>query len=286
MVDARNEDDRPRSNLHTFSNLAKKRRECMDSHGSRAQQAEDAGATNAASGSAPLDDRQKDHFLQLMFGEPHRRSSTAQRTPYTTHAEDEYLPLRHSQSSASHRYTLPVPSAQAPVQLDSPASEVMTDLRRVSAVTIDRNVSIDDATHAMTTHGVRALFVVDDARQVSGIITSTDTLGEKPMRFAQARGIRHGEVLVRDIMTPSERLEILDLDAVRTARVGDVIATLRLAGRQHALVVENNPNATAEGTTICGIFSLTQIARQLGIPPQHVHDIARTFAEIEEAIAS
>jgi hypothetical protein len=32
-----------------------------------------------------------------MFGEPHRRSSTAQRTPYTAHAEDEYLPLRHSQ---------------------------------------------------------------------------------------------------------------------------------------------------------------------------------------------
>ena len=286
MVDARNEDDRPRSNLHTFSNLAKKRRECMDSHGSRAQQADDAGATNAASGSAPLDDRQKDHFLQLMFGEPHRRSSTAQRTPYTTHAEDEYLPLRHSQSSAGHRYTLPVPSAQAPVQLDSPASEVMTDLRRVSAVTIDRNVSIDDATHAMTTHGVRALFVVDDARQVSGIITSTDTLGEKPMRFAQARGIRawrsarprhHDAVGATRNSRPRRR-------AQRPRRRRDCDAAPR--GRQHALVVENNPNATAEGTTICGIFSLTQIARQLGIPPQHVHDIARTFAEIEEAIAS
>jgi hypothetical protein len=86
-------------------------------------------------------------------------------------------------------------------------------------------------------------------------------------------------------MTPAERLEILDLDAVRSARVGDVIATLRLAGRQHALVVETDPDTAAVGKVIRGIFSLTQIARQLGIPPQHVHDIARTFAEIEEAIA-
>jgi len=257
----------------------------MDSHGSGAQQAEGGGAMNAASDIASRD-QQKDHFLQLMFGEPHRRSQAAPHSPHAVHAEAEYLPLRHSQSSPGDRYTLPVPSKEAPVRLDSPAPEVMTDLHRVNAVTIDRYVSIDDATHAMTAHGVRALFVVDEARQVLGIITSTDTLGEKPMRFAQARGIRHGEVLVRDIMTPSERLEILDLDAVRSARVGDVIATLRLAGRQHALVVEADPDTAAAGKTIRGIFSLTQIARQLGIPPQQVHDIARTFAEIEEIIAS
>jgi len=257
----------------------------MDSNGSRAQQVE-AGSTIDKPDDRRATQAQKDHFLQLMFGEPHLSSRDLHHAPHTGHAEDTYLPLRHSQSSASARYTLPVPSAQAPVRLDSSAHEVMTDLRRVNAVTIDRNLSIDDASHAMTTHGVRALFVVDDARQVTGIITSTDILGEKPMRFAQQRGIRHGEILVRDIMTPAERLEILDLDAVRSARVGDVIATLRLAGRQHALVVEMNDEDNAAAKTICGIFSLTQIARQLGIPQQQVHDIARTFAEIEAVIAS
>jgi len=80
-----------------------------------------------------------------------------------------------------------------------------------------------------------------------------------------------------------DRLEVLHLDDVMTARVGDVVATLRRSGRQHALVVD-----TAEGTApvICGMFSLTQIGRRLGIPPQQVHDIARTFAEIEALIAS
>jgi len=256
----------------------------MDSNGSQAQQAE-AGRTIDKSNDRRATQAQKDHFLQLMFGEPHLSSREFHHAPHTEH-EDTYLPLRHSQSSAADRYSLPVPSEQAAVRLDSSAHEVMTDLRRVSAVTIDRNLSIDDASHAMKTHGVRALFVVDDTRQVTGIITSTDILGEKPMRFAQQRGIRHGEILVRDIMTPAERLEILDLDAVRSARVGDVIATLRLAGRQHALVVEMNDDDNASARTICGIFSLTQIARQLGIPQQQVHDIARTFAEIEAVIAS
>lgn len=246
-------------------------------------------ATDGATDDAPDPShaaRQKDHFLQLMFFHPQATGGASYRPHRSDVAADDYLPLRHVSSAPGDRYTLPVPSAQAPVRLDSPATDVVTDLRRVSAIIVDRNASIDDATRVMTARGVRALFVVDDTRQVIGILTSTDTLGEKPMRFAHARGIRHGEVLVRDIMTPSERLEILEHDAVAHARVGDVIATLRVAGRQHALVVETNPDAPGNEKTIIGIFSLTQIARQLGIPPQQVHDIARTFAEIEAVIAS
>ncbi len=43
------------------------------------------------------------------------------------------------------------------MRLDSPATEVMTDLRRVSAVTTDRDTSIDEANRAMIVKGVRAL---------------------------------------------------------------------------------------------------------------------------------
>jgi CBS-domain-containing membrane protein len=131
---------------------------------------------------------------------------------------------------------------------------------------------------------VRALFAVDEARQVLGVITATDLFGERPMQFAQGRGIRHDEVAVRDIMTPADRLEVLQLRDVLAARVGDVVATLRFAGRQHALVVDGQ--GVPGRHTICGVFSLTHIGRSLGIPAQQVHDIARTFAEIEALIAS
>src|SRR5438067_948795 len=88
--------------------------------------------------------------------------------------------------------------------------------------------------------------------------SASEGLGAKPIQFTQERGVRHDEVSVRDIMTPADRLEVIDLDDVRYARVGDVVATLRHSARQHALAVEND--ATANGQRIVrGIFSLTQI---------------------------
>ena len=79
----------------------------------------------------------------------------------------------------------------------------------------------------------------------------------------------------------------MDLDDVLHARVGDVIASLRVSGRQHALVIDSAATGAPPATrTVRGIFSLTQIARQLGLPPQPGHDVARTFAEIEAAIGA
>jgi hypothetical protein len=108
-------------------------------------------------------------------------------------------------------------------------------------------------------------------------------VSEKPVQFTHQRGIRHDEVMVRDIMTPADRLEAMEFEDVLKARVGDVIATLKLSGRQHALAIEHGPAAVG-ARSIRGMFSLTQIARQLGLPPQAVHDIRRTFVEIEAAM--
>ncbi len=227
-----------------------------------------------------------DHFLKLMLFHARGWTGDEPGTGSVDRATGDFTALRHSMAKRGVRYTLPQPRSAAAVRLDSPASEVMTDLRRISAATIDIDASIDAANQAMIARSVRALFVTGEARQVLGIITSTDLQGEKPIQFAQERGIRHGDVLVRDIMTPAERLEILDYRDVERARVGDVVATLRLAGRQHALVVEVIPETPPGEVTVRGIFSLTQIARQLGIPSQQVHDIAQTFAEIEAAIGS
>ena len=262
----------------------------MDKHGDK-HDADDrgdheAGAATASSTDTRHSSSRKDHFLQLMFFQASQGAGESGQSGPPQVATGHYVPLRNSRGDAGDRYRLPVPGPAAPIRLDSPAPEVMTDLRRVSAVTIDPGTSIAAANRAMIARGVRALFVVDEARRVLGILTATDLLGERPIQLAQSRGMRYDEVLVRDIMTPGERLEVLDLRDVLGARVGDIIATLRLAARQHALVVEVPEGAATGDRTVCGIFSLTQIGRRLGIPAQQVHDIARTFAEIEALIAS
>lgn len=244
-----------------------------------------ADSTPAAPRGLFHEPRRRDHFLQLMFFQASRDDREQPAEQPTEPLTGSYVALRRFLAKPGVRFALPPPRAAAPVQLDTRALEVMTDLRRVDAVTIGRDASLDAANQVMIDHHVRALFVVGDTRAVLGVITASDILGERPIQVAQERGIRRSELVVRDIMTPDDQLEVLDLHEVARARVGDVIATLQLAGRQHALVVEVAESADTGPTTLCGIFSLTQIARQLGIPPGQTHDIARTFAEIESVIA-
>jgi CBS domain protein len=219
------------------------------------------------------------------FGHPHE---VPHATPQQRPSESVYHPLRQSKGEPGTSYRLKIQSRAVRVTADSAAIDVMTDLSRVAAATIDGHATIDEAHHAMIAHGVRALFVVEAGDIVRGIITATDVLGERPIQFAEQRGLRHAEVLVRDVMTAAELLEVMAFDDVLHARVGDVVAALRLSGRQHALVIESAEQAdgTAAMRTVRGIFSVTQIARQLGLPLQLTHDVARTFAEIEAAIGA
>jgi hypothetical protein len=241
-----------------------------------------------ASGTGKRKPRPGDHFLQLMFFRTSGASKELpRRQPRAALSVESSRPLRQSKTAAGTQYYLPHAAAVRQVQPNSPAIDVMTDLKKVTAVTTTRFATIDEANQTMITRGVRALFVVDEDRAVAGIITATDVLGEKPIQFTQQQGIRHDSVLVRDIMTPADRLEVIDLVDVLQATVCDVVATLRLSGRQHALVVEQAPEQSGVARhAVRGIFSLTQIARQLGIASQVEHDIGRTFAEIEAAIGS
>jgi CBS-domain-containing membrane protein len=168
-------------------------------------------------------------------------------------------------------------SAQARVTLDSPAISVMTDFSQIPAAVIEPDASIETANDLMKRRGVRALLVTDP--HVIGILTATDLLGEKPVKLVLERGLRRDEIRVADIMTPRELIELISLSEIREARVGHIVATLKHAGRQHFLVGER----ASSGVVVRGIFSLSQVARQLGVDLQP-NSFAHTFAEIEAAL--
>lgn len=189
------------------------------------------------------------------------------------------LPSISLQPGAS--YAQPSQLIPERVSLDDPALNVMTDLRLVTAIVILPGDMMSEAHRRMIRRGVRLLLVVDQDRKVLGIITASDILGEKPMQLVAQRGIRREEVLVRDVMTRQDHLEALRLEDVRRARVGHIVATLREAGRQHAIVVETGADG---GHAVRGLFSATQIARQLGVFIE-TGEVARTFSEIEARLA-
>jgi CBS domain containing-hemolysin-like protein len=173
------------------------------------------------------------------------------------------------------------PSTFTNVTVESPAISVMTDLRQVSAAVIDADLSLTDATRIMVSRGVRLLFVSGPHGELVGLITARDTGGERPIRLLNERGGKFGDLRVADLMIPRAEIDILDLADVLHAEVGHVVATLKASGRQHALVAERDP--TTNTTRIRGVFSATQIGRQLGIAVQPF-EVAKTFAEIERAL--
>lgn len=178
-------------------------------------------------------------------------------------------------------YAQPTQTLPEKVTLDDPALQVLTDFQRVTAVIILPGDTADEAHRRMIERGVRLLLVVDQDRKVLGVITANDILGERPMQAVVQRGIKRGELLVRDIMTSQEQLDVLSLSDVRAAKVGHIVATLKKAGRQHSVVVEVDDQGRQR---VRGVFSATQIARQLGVTIQ-TSQVALTFSEIEAMLS-
>ncbi len=195
--------------------------------------------------------------------------------------EHRYAPLPAHHMDAGTTFQQPLLPEPKPVALDDPALEVMTDFQKVRALTVPAETSMDYAYERMRSNRVHLLLVVDERNEMLGLITSTDVEGEKPVRLVQERAVGRDELLVADVMTPRERLEVIEFDDVQRARVGQVVATLQAVGRQHAMIVDRDERGRQR---VRGLFSANQLGRQLGTVI-HALAVARSFAEIEEALA-
>ena len=174
------------------------------------------------------------------------------------------------------------PSTFRIVYADSPAICVMTDFKQVSVATVGPDATLQQATQTMISRGVRLLLVVNEEETVLGLITARDTQGEKPIKLIQERGGKFADLLVSDVMCPRERMDLLNAADVLCAKVADIVATLKHSSRQHAVVGERDLGTGQ--VRICGIFSATQIGRQLGAAIQ-TFDVSSTFGEIEGYLA-
>ena len=192
-----------------------------------------------------------------------------------------FKPLKLFTLKTQTGYLRPFFSTPKMVKVSDCALEVMTDLQFVPAAVVLAETDVESATQKMISRGVRTLLVTDKSEDVIGLITSRDLIGDRPHQLMQRRAIAFCDVQVLDIMTPAKDIEVMPLNDVLHARVGDIIMTLKHSGRQHALVVEEV--AFSDKQMIRGIFSASQIARQLGIALQQ-HGMYQNFAEIDRAL--
>jgi len=179
---------------------------------------------------------------------------------------DTYPALAFHSMPVGAGYSRPEQSFPGGLGVDSPALAAMTDLRRITALTVERTNTLAATRERMKKLGVRMLLVTDAVGAVMGIITVTDLDSGRPEKIAAKTGEQPEELLVQDIMTLRGKIEVLRLQDVSQASVGQVLNSMRHTDRRHALILDGGEGD--RGAEICGIFSLTRLCGQIGLDIQ------------------
>ena len=166
------------------------------------------------------------------------------------------------------------------IGLADSAASVYTDFSLTRPFSVSAATPIDQVSDKMIACGVRLLFVTEGDAVLQGLVTYSDLFGDKPVRYIQAQGGTRNEILAQDIMTPLSQLEALHRPDVEKSRVGDIVETIKAAGRQHMLVSDFGENGDQ---TITGLFSSTHIEKLLDVKIE-LSARAQTFSELERAL--
>lgn len=173
------------------------------------------------------------------------------------------------------------PESRPAITANSPATRAMTDFTRIRPATIRPSASLSEAGLSMNHQNVQLLFVVEDTPLITGLITSSDLHGIKPMRVIQALNIRYNELTVDNVMTRLENLDAIDYEHLLRASIGDAITTMQRFGRNHLLVVDRETRESPH--RVRGLISRSEIERLLGRRIE-ISRLPRSFAEIEQAM--
>ncbi len=187
-----------------------------------------------------------------------------------------FQPLSLSSVNASPR----LPSLKRHASPRDPALSLFTDLHHAPCVIASHRDGLDATLHLMMRAGVRMVFVSGADGELAGMVTAEDIQGERPVKLASNHHVPHRELTVADVMVPLGQWDTVDLATVRTARLGDVAATLHEHSLRYLLVTQ-----VKDGQTVLrGLFSARRL--EMARDTRIEHDLhSRSFAELEQALA-
>lgn len=169
------------------------------------------------------------------------------------------------------------------IHLSDSATHVMVDFKYIEPVKVSSHASIDEALAELKAHTLPVLLVVDESQSVVGIITAEDILGEKPVKLIQEGRLRRSEIPVSMVMTSHEELAVFDIEHLRHAKVGNIIATLNLLKQPTILVIKFDEHHHNK-QIVRGFFSASLISKQLGENITQAIKEAQSIAELQHEL--
>ena len=173
-----------------------------------------------------------------------------------------------------------LPDTQRHARPEDPALSLLTDLCHSACVVAGHRDRLDQTLHLMMRAGVRMVFVAGADGALVGMVTAEDLQGERPVVRASSHHVSHSELTVSDVMVPLHRWPTVDLGRVRTARLGEIAATMHEHGLRYLLVTQTKHGQT----TLRGLFSASRLERAMQtVIDSDLH--SQSFAELEMALA-
>lgn len=169
------------------------------------------------------------------------------------------------------------PASPTVVELESPATTILTDFSTQTPLMLEQGTSIDEAREMMRKTHVKLKLVIDASEEFRGVISLEDLVSLKVMEALSQTGLPRQELTVAHVMTPKSRLRAIGFDDFSHATVGDILATMHRYGEQHVLVVDT------QRESIRGIVSANDIARRMHIPVV-ICERANSFSDIYKAV--
>lgn len=173
----------------------------------------------------------------------------------------------------SHCTYMQPPELPEVTHIHDSAMTIMVDFKYHTPPTISAHKSLDEAKLEMQIYHLPVLLVADLEKNVVGIITAEDILGEKPVKVSQERRIPRSEIEVEMVMLSFKDIIALNFDDITHLKVGHVIQTLRETKQHDLLVIKVDPHTGTQ--KLRGLFSASIISRQLD------RDVTKILSEAE-----
>lgn len=169
------------------------------------------------------------------------------------------------------------PTEHGDISISSPAAWFFTDFEKVEPSTIPSSTSADMARLLMLKSHTSLKLVVDSDSKFTGVVT-LDEVSDQRITAELSKAVKRESITVLDLMVPKASIKGFEFSEIENADIKSVIHYLKNNGQKHCLVIDKETNK------IRGIFSVSAIAKKLGIPI-NVND-ELSFYRVFSALAS
>ncbi|MGJ8680656.1 CBS domain-containing protein [Paraglaciecola sp.] len=184
---------------------------------------------------------------------------------------------KHLPVSDLEGYEIDHQAVVSPLNLDSPAIEIMANFSRHTALMLMEDMSIEQATTLLISAHMSKALVRNTENQFTGVITLADLQSTKVLSKANQMGISRIDLAISHLMEPKFHCTGIQLQLVLNSSIGDVLETMIVEGLQYILVMAE---ANKE---IVGMISALDISKILHIPIQ-IAPKPKNFQEVMLAV--